>query len=44
MRELVIIERQEEKEISFVEDGMVKEHYNELKNRKRLEGNIYAGR
>lgn len=44
MRELVIIEKEEEKEIAFVEDGVVKEHYNELENRKRLEGNIYAGK
>lgn len=44
MRELVIIERKQEKEIAFVEDGIVKEHYNELENTKRLEGNIYAGK
>lgn len=44
MRELVIIENQEEKQIAYVEDGILKEFYKEQEDRKRLEGNIYAGK
>lgn len=44
MRELVIVEKQEEKQIAFVENGILKEYYKELENSKRLEGNIYAGK
>lgn len=44
MRELVIIQKQNEKEIAFVEDGILKEYYKEQEEKKRLEGNIYVGK
>ena len=44
MKELIIIEKQEQKDICFVEDGILKEYYKEMQDRKRLEGNIYAGK
>ena len=44
MRELVIIEKQNEKQIAYVEDGILKEYYKEQEDKKRLEGNIYAGK
>lgn len=44
MRELIIIENQNEKQIAYVEDGILKEYYKEQEDKKRLEGNIYAGR
>ena len=44
MRELIIIEDQNEKEIAYVEKGILKEYYKELNDKKRLEGNIYTGK
>ena len=44
MRELVIIEKQDEKQIAYVEDSILKEYYKEQEDKKRLEGNIYAGK
>ncbi len=44
MKELVIIEKLEEKQIAYVEDGILKEYYKEQEDKKRLEGNIYAGK
>ena len=44
MRELVIIENKQEKQIAYVEDGILKEFYKEKDDKKRLEGNIYAGK
>ena len=44
MRELVIIKKQDEKQISYVEDGILKEYYEEHEDKKRLEGNIYGGK
>lgn len=44
MRELVIIEKQDEKQIAYVEDGILKEYYEEHEDKKRLEGNIYVGK
>ena len=44
MRELVIIQKEKEKEVAFIENGILKEYYKELEDSKRLEGNIYAGK
>ena len=44
MLELLIIENQDEKNIAYLEDGILKEYYKESKSKKRLEGNIYAGK
>ncbi len=44
MKELVIIQKQEGKEIAYVEDGILKEYYTEKEDKKRLEGNIYIGK
>lgn len=44
MLELLIIENQDEKNIAYLEDGVLKEYYKENKSKKRLEGNIYAGK
>ena len=44
MKELILIEKPDEKEISLIEDGILKEYYNERKDSKRLEENIYAGK
>ena len=44
MRELIIIESQNERNIEYLEDGILKEHYKEQEDKKRLEGNIYAGK
>ena len=44
MRELVIIENKQEKQIAYLEDGILKELYKEKEDKKRLEGNIYAGK
>lgn len=44
MRELVIIENKQEKQIAYLEDGILKEFYKEKEDKKRLEGNIYAGK
>ena len=43
MLELLIIENQDEKNIAYLEDGVLKEYYKESKSKKRLEGNIYVG-
>lgn len=44
MKELIIIEKQDERQISYVEDGILKEQYKEKNEKKRLEGNVYAGK
>ena len=44
MKELIIIKKQKEKEISYLEDGTIQEYYSEKEEKKRLEGNIYAGK
>ena len=44
MRELIVIEEQDEKHISLVEDAILKEYYVESEKKQRLEGNIYAGK
>lgn len=44
MLELLIIENQDEKNIAYLEDGVLKEYYKENKSKKRLEGNIYVGK
>ena len=44
MRELIVIQNKEEKQIAFIEDGIVKEYYKEKEDKKRLEGNIYVGK
>ena len=44
MLELLIIENQDEKNIAYLEDGILKEYYKESKSKKRLEGNIYVGK
>lgn len=44
MQELIVVQRQDIKEISILEDGILKEHYKEKEDKKRLEGNIYIGK
>lgn len=44
MQELIVVQKQDLKEISILEDGVLKEHYKERKDKKRLEGNIYMGK
>ena len=44
MRELVIIDKQDEKQISYIEDGTLTEFYKETESKRRIEGNIYAGK
>ena len=44
MKELIIIKKQEEKKIALVENGILQEYYREKEDKKRLEGNIYAGK
>lgn len=44
MRELVIIENKQNRQIAYVEDGILKEFYKEKEDKKRLEGNIYVGK
>jgi len=44
MRELVIIEKQDGKQITYVEEGILKEYYKEQEDKKCLEGNIYIGK
>ena len=44
MKELVIIQKGEEKQIAYVEEGIVKEYYKEVEDKQRLEGNIYIGK
>ena len=44
MSELVIIEKQDEKQISYIENGILIEYYKENEDKKRLEGNIYAAK
>lgn len=44
MQELIIIDKQNEKQIAYVEDGILKEYYKEQDDKKCLEGNIYAGK
>lgn len=44
MRELVIVEKQDEKQIAYVENKILTEYYIEKEDKKRLEGNIYVGK
>lgn len=44
MRELVIVEKQDEKQIAYIENGILTEYYIEKDDKKRLEGNIYVGK
>lgn len=44
MKELIITENKNEKQICFLENGILKEYYKENNNKKRLEGNIYIGK
>ena len=44
MQELIVIQKQDLKEISILEEGVLKEHYKEREDKKRLEGNIYIGK
>lgn len=44
MQELVVIQKQNEKEICLLENGELKEYYKEQEEKKRLEGNIYIGK
>lgn len=44
MQELIVVQKQDLKEISILEDGVLKEHYKEREDKKRLEGNIYIGK
>ena len=44
MQELIVVQKQDLKEISILEDGILKEHYKESEDKKRLEGNIYIGK
>ena len=44
MQELVVVQKQDLKEISILEEGVLKEHYKEKEDKKRLEGNIYIGK
>ena len=44
MQELIVVQKQDLKEISILEDGILKEYYKEKEEKKRLEGNIYIGK
>ena len=44
MQELIVVQKQDIKEISILEEGVLKEHYKEKEDKKRLEGNIYIGK
>ena len=44
MQGLIVVQKQDLKEISILEDGILKEHYKEKEDKKRLEGNIYIGK
>lgn len=44
MQELIIIQKSNDKYISLLEDGILKEYYKEIEDKKRLEGNIYIGK
>ena len=44
MQELIVVQKQDIKEISILEDGVLKEYYKEKEEKKRLEGNIYIGK
>ena len=44
MRELIIIENQNERKIAYVENGNLIEYYKEQEDKKRLEGNVYVGK
>lgn len=44
MKELIIIQKEREKQIAYVEQGVLKEYYKEEEGKKRLEGNIYIGK
>lgn len=44
MQELIVVQKQDLKEISILEEGVLKEYYKEVEDKKRLEGNIYVGK
>lgn len=44
MKELIVIQENKEKQIAYIEDGILKEFYKENQDQKRLEGNIYIGK
>ena len=44
MQELIVVQKKDLKEISILEEGVLKEHYKEREDKKRLEGNIYIGK
>lgn len=44
MKELIVIQNEKEKQIAYVEEGILKEYYKEEEDKKRLEGNIYIGK
>lgn len=44
MQELIVVQKQNIKEISILEDGILKEHYKEKEDKRCLEGNIYIGK
>ena len=44
MQELIVIQKDNIKQIYLVEDGILKEYYSETNDNKNLEGNIYIGK
>ena len=44
MQELIVIQKENIKQIYLVEDGILKEYYSETNENKNLEGNIYIGK
>ena len=44
MQELIVIQKDNIKQIYLVEDGILKEYYSETSENKNLEENIYVGK
>ncbi|NLC88026.1 MAG: Rne/Rng family ribonuclease [Clostridiaceae bacterium] len=45
MQELIVIQKQDKsKQICLAENGILKEYYEEIENKKCLEGNVYIGK
>ncbi len=44
MREIFIEEQNRDRKIALVEEGILKEFYQETENKERMEGNIYLGK
>ena len=44
MQELIVIQKDNARQIHLLEDGLLKEYYSEIDNNKNLEGNIYVGK